>query len=128
MDLSFIDTLRQAVPAAAIEPGEARDMPTVYVDADHLLDVCRTLRDHADLQFAFLVEVTAVDLLPAEPRYCIVYHMACLGPAFGSAPARRLRLKVRVAGHDPHVPTVTSVWPGRWMARARSVRSVWDSI
>src|SRR5262245_56405337 len=109
-----IEIVRAAVSGAAIEAAPPADMPTVFVDRDHLLDVCRTLRDAAELQFAFLVDVTAVDFLPREPRYEVVYHLACLGPAYarpeGAAPARRLRLKVRVPGDDPHLPSVTSVW------------------
>ena len=40
------------------------------------------LRDDPALQFAFLVDVTAVDYLPAEPRFEVVYHLACLGAAY----------------------------------------------
>jgi NADH-quinone oxidoreductase subunit C len=117
-DTTVIDTLRRAVPAATIEAGPAFDMPTLYVDREHLLDVCRVLRDAPSLQFALLVEVTSVDLLPQEPRFEVVYHFACLGEAYGHAPARRLRLKVRVPGGDPHVSTVTSIFPGAgWTER-----------
>jgi len=44
-------------------------MPTIAVDREHLLEVFGILRDHPSLQFAFLVDVTAVDALPASPRY-----------------------------------------------------------
>ncbi len=90
-------------------------MPVLYVDRAHLLDVCRLLRDDPSLQFAFLADVTAVDYLPRTPRFEVVYHLACLGAAFAAggqaAPARRLRLKVRLDGDDATLPSVTSVWP-----------------
>jgi NADH-quinone oxidoreductase subunit C len=111
-DTTVIDTLRRAVPAATIEVGGSLDMPTLYVDREHLVDVCRVLRDAPSLQFALLVDVTSVDLLPQEPRFEVVYHLVCLGEAYGHAPARRLRVKVRVPDADPHVPTVTSIHPG----------------
>ena len=57
-------------------------MPTIAVDREHLLDVCLVLRDDPSLQFALLVDVTAVDRLPAEPRFEVVYHMACVGAAY----------------------------------------------
>ena len=41
-------------------------MPTIVVDREHLLEVCRTLRDDPALQFAFLADVTAADYLPAD--------------------------------------------------------------
>ena len=111
-----LDVLRPAVPGASLEPAASIDMPTIYVDRDHIVEVCRTLRDHPALQFAFLSELTAADYLPREPRFEVVYHLACLGAAYATAdppaPPRRLRLKVRVPAADARIPTVTGVWPG----------------
>jgi NADH-quinone oxidoreductase subunit C len=117
-----IDHLRQAFPGAAFEPGTATDMPTIEVERDRIVDVCRHLRDDPALQFALLLEVTAVDRLPAEPRFELVYHLACLGTAYaqpgGAAPARRLRLKVRLAADDARVPSIVPVFPGaNWLER-----------
>lgn len=123
MDAQVLDLVRQSVPAGAIEPADAVDMPTAYVDREHLVEVCRTLRDHPALQFSFLVEITAADYHPAEPRYEVVYHLACLGEAFaqpgGAAPARRLRLKVRVPGDaSPWAHSLTPLWEcANWLER-----------
>lgn len=117
-----IDILRASVPGVSIDAVPAAvDMPTIRVDAAHLLDVMRTLRDHPDLQFAFLADLTAVDLLPAEPRFDVVYHLACLGEAYAigqPAPRRRLRVKVGLSGDDPRVATVTAIYPAAgWLER-----------
>lgn len=129
MDAQVLDLVRQSAPALTIEPVDAVDMPTAWVPREHLVEVCRTLRDHPGLQFSLLVDVTAVDFHPADPRYEVVYHLACLGEAYaqpgGAAPARRLRLKVRVPGgpagdeaHGPWVPTVSAVYPvANWLER-----------
>jgi NADH-quinone oxidoreductase subunit C len=115
------DVLRAAVPAASVTPVPAVDMPTLVVDREHILDVLGTLRDHPDLQFSLLSDLTAVDLHPAEPRYEIVYHLVCLGTAFAvgrPAPARRLRLKVRLAGDDVAIRSATTVYPAaNWLER-----------
>jgi NADH-quinone oxidoreductase subunit C len=118
MDSSgLLDLLRLAVPGATIDVLESIDMPTIAVDREHLLDVGLVLRDDPSLQFALLVDVTAVDRLPAEPRFEIVYHMACVGEAYLTAGAttaatpRRLRLKVMLSSADTRIPSVVSVWP-----------------
>lgn len=117
-DLSFIDVLRAAVPGATIDVLPSIDMPVIRVGRDQLLDVARALRTHPDLQFQLLVDVTAVDRLPASPRYEIVYILACLGPAAGTAPARRLRMIVPLDGDSAAVPTVSAVWPSaNWPER-----------
>jgi len=124
MDASaIVDTLRRLVPDAAIDGAASVDMETIYVDREHVVDVCWVLRDDPSLQFAFLAEVTAADYLPADPRWEVVYHLACLGEAFSlpgaaAAPPRRLRMKVRVPAADPRVPTVSSVYPtANWLER-----------
>ena len=110
---SLADVVRRAVPAAKIEPVASIDMPTVYVDREHIVEVCLALRDDPALQFAFLADVTAVDYLPAEPRFEAVYHMVSIG-----ASPKRLRVKVRVPGGDPRVPSVVPVWPtAGWLER-----------
>ena len=112
MDASaVIDVVRRAAPGAALEAVASVDMPTIYVDREHLLEVARVLRDDPALQFVFLADVTAVDYSPAEPRYETVYHMACLGDAYGTSTPKRLRVKVRAPGADPRVPSVVPVWP-----------------
>ena len=113
---SLTDLLRQAVPGAGIEALDSADMPTIAVDREHLIAVSEALRDDARLQFAFLADVTAVDRLPAEPRFELVYHLACLGRHYtttdgGAAPPARLRLKVRLPAADPRAPSLVSVYP-----------------
>jgi NADH-quinone oxidoreductase subunit C len=108
MDASaIIETLTTLVPDAQFEVGRSVDMPTVYVPAERLVETCRALRDTAALGFNVLIEVTAADYLPREPRFEVVYHLL-------SMPNRtRLRLKVRVASADAGrgvLPSVQEVW------------------
>jgi len=118
---SLIELIRRAVPGASIDLVPSVDMPTITVDRDHVLETFATLRDHPELQFALLSDVTAVDRLPAEPRFEVVYHVACLGDAYArgaAAPARRLRVKVGVPGDDPRLPTLAVLYPAaNWPER-----------
>ena len=116
---SIIDTLTPLVPGAGYEIGKSVDFATIYVPADKLVATCRALRDTPALRFTTLIEITAADYLPREPRYEVVYHLL-------SIPNRaRLRLKVVVAGSaaaEGVVPTIQSVWP----AAGWPEREVWD--
>jgi NADH-quinone oxidoreductase subunit C len=128
MDLQAItDILRAAQPDADVEAGAAVDQPTLLIGRERIGEVGRLLRDHPGLRFSVLVDVTAVDYLPREPRFEVVYHLVCLGglgaPAEGAVPApARLRLKVPVPGDQPRLPTVSDVWPSAEWAE----REVWD--
>ena len=110
---ALIDLVAPHVPGAALEAGSAVDMPVLYVPAGQLVAVCTALRDHG--AFNLLIDITAVDYLPREPRYEVVYHLV------STEARRRLRMKVRVAAGTT-VPTVQAVWP----AAGWPEREVWD--
>ena len=105
---AILESLTTLVPGAAFEAGRTVDMPTVYVPADRLVETCRALRDTPALGFNVLVEITAADYLPRQPRFEVVYLLL-------SIPNRlRLRLKVRVdsaaAAAEGVIPSVQEVW------------------
>jgi NADH-quinone oxidoreductase subunit C len=110
---ALLDVLRQAVPGG-VEAGQSTDQPTIFVAREALLAVSVALREHPNLHFEFLADITAVDWYPREPRFEVVYILASIDTA---AP-KRLRMKVRVPGENPHVPSIASVWPSAgWAER-----------
>jgi NADH-quinone oxidoreductase subunit C len=112
---SIIETLTPLVTGATYEVGESVDFPTIYVPAERLVETGLALRDTPALRFNVLVEVTAADYFPREPRFEVVYHLL-------SIPNRtRLRVKVRVTDHGS-LPTVQTVWRGAGWPE----REVWD--
>ena len=117
------ELLQQHLPSGSFEPVQAADgMPTIYVAPERLVETLRALRDTPALRYAFLADIVAVDYIPREPRYEIVYLLGSLGaPGFGET-AKRLRVKVRVPGVDPSVPTIISLWPAANWAE----RELWD--
>ena len=115
---ALIEILTPLVPNASLEVAPSVDFAAIYVPADRLVDTCRALRDTPSLRFTTIIEITAVDFLPREPRFEVVYHLLSI------AHKQRVRLKVRVAtsGLDGLVPTVQNVWPGAGWPE----REVWD--
>ena len=116
---AIIEVLSRTVPAAGLEPVPSADgMPTIYVASEQLVDTCRALRDSPELRFVFLADLLPVDYLPREPRFEIVYLMASLGMSGLGETPKRLRIKVRVPGTHPTLPSVSSVWPAaNWSER-----------
>jgi NADH-quinone oxidoreductase subunit C len=112
---AIIDTLKPLVAGASYEAARSVDFPAIYVPADRLVDTCLALRETPVLRFDVLLEVTAADYFPREPRFEIVYHLLSIPNR------RRLRLKVRTTA-GASVPTVQSVWRGAGWPE----REVWD--
>lgn len=114
---ALIAALQEAVPGAVLEAAANIDpQTTIYASRDELPALCRLLRDRDDLRFGLLVELTAVDFHPREPRFELVYMLVSIEHKL------RLRLKVRLAGDDAHIATVSGLWPAaNWLER-----EVWD--
>ena len=115
--------LNRVLPGVTYETPEASDQPVLIVPPEGLVETIRALRDTPELNFSFLAEMTAVDWWPTEPRFEVVYHFANIGvadfPTKGmSGQARRLRLKVRRAGSEAHLPTIVGIFPNaNWYER-----------
>lgn len=107
----IVDALGGVAPEGAVEVAAAADrMPAIYVAREHVAEVCLALRDRPELGFAFAPDITAIDYLPREPRFEVMIHLVALGvPGYGDT-AKRLRVKVRVPGTDPSMPTLSGVW------------------
>jgi NADH-quinone oxidoreductase subunit C len=118
MDVATVeDVLRDSLPGIDLEVAPSVDLhTTLYVRADDVLRVLETLRDQPQLKFELLSEMTATDVWPREPRFELIYILVSIEHR------RRVRLKVRLPGQDPHVPTATGIWPAaNWLER-----EVWD--
>ena len=119
----ILSSLSLAAPGVTIEGDDAVDQASIVVPADALLETARALRDTPDLNFHLLAEMTGVDWWPKEPRFEVVYHLACVGvPDFPrpgmSRVARRLRMKVRVPGDRPQLASLIDLWPNaNWYER-----------
>ena len=83
---------------------------TLEIDPQKIVDVCRFLKDSQ--QYVRLSTLTGLDRYPAEPRFEVVYHLQSVERN------ERLRLKCRLAGANPEIESVTSVWrAANWYER-----------
>ena len=117
------ELLQQHLPPGSFEAVPAADgMPTIYVPREALVETMRVLRDTPELGFGFLADIVGMDYHPREPRYEVVYLLASLGTGGYGSTAKRLRVKVRVSGADPSVPTLGDLWKmANW-----AERELWD--
>lgn len=87
---------------------------TVVVERERIRDVLKALRDHPELEYRFLADLTSVDYLGMglEPRFAVVYHMLSMSKR------QRVRVKVGVPEGDEWAPSVTPEWPtANWLER-----------
>jgi NADH-quinone oxidoreductase subunit C len=90
--------------------GEVRE-PYCSVSAPAIVDVCRFLRDDADLKFELLSDLTALDW-PKEEKIQIVYHL------YSYPNKHQVVLKVDLPRENPRIATVEEIWKvANWFER-----------
>jgi NADH-quinone oxidoreductase subunit C len=103
--------LQEKFTEAVIGTGAFRDQHWVELRLDHLVEVCRWLRDDPAADYDCLLDVTAVHWPDDRQPIEMVYHL------YSFSRNDRLRLKARTGDGDP-VPTLSSVWPAaNWNER-----------
>ena len=108
-----VRALRERFPATIVDVVRFRDETTVHVRREDLREVCLFLRAHEKLQFNFLSDLTAVDMLHLResPRFDVVAQLYSLTNRV------RVRLKAGCDDGEP-VPSLTPVWNGaNWLER-----------
>jgi NADH-quinone oxidoreductase subunit C len=114
---AIVALVQEALPDVSVQAAPSADLhQTFYVSADDLPAVMLLLRNRSGLGFSLLAELTAIDLWPHQPRFELVYILVSIERAV------RLRIKVRLDGADPHVATMSGLYPvANWLER-----EVWD--
>ena len=110
---ALVERLSALLPhAAAVPPEAVRDQAVVVIQRDALATSLVTLRDHPELRFEMLTDLTAVDYHGREPRFEVIYQL------YSITNNHRLRVRVPVPEDDPTVPTAVAVWKSaNWAER-----------
>ena len=98
-----VEALRERFAEAIQDVVEFRGQTTALVARESVVDVLRFLKESPELDYNWLATLTAVDDWPDEPRFAVLYQLYSM--RFNA----HLRLKVRVSGEDPVLPTATGV-------------------
>ena len=102
--------------AGACPPEPARGEVVVVVERAAIGGALRTLRDHPELRFEMLSDLTVVDYHGRAPRFEVVYQL------YSITHNHRLRVKVPLPEEDPVVPSAAPLWKSANWAE----REAWD--
>ncbi|MDG4795318.1 NADH-quinone oxidoreductase subunit C [Micromonospora sp. WMMD1082] len=110
------DALEEAYPAfgeaiehVVVDRGEL----TLHIRPERIAEVCQVMRDDPALRFELLSSLSGVDYLGAdERRLHVVYQLTSM------TYRRLIRLEAAVSAEEPHLPSVTAVYPtADWQER-----------
>ncbi|MGE0823308.1 MAG: NADH-quinone oxidoreductase subunit C [Candidatus Binatia bacterium] len=115
-DTGLLAKISSLLPSKISDSYSTHGNDTIVIARDDALLVFATLRDHPELAFNLLSDLTAVDFFGREPRFELVYQL-CSIPL-----NHRLQVKIRLPEDDAWAPTVSLLWKsGNWLER-----EVWD--
>jgi len=98
-----------AVERIVVDRGEL----TLHIVPERIAEVCQAMRDDPALRYELCSSVSGVDYLGADGRRLhAVYHLTSM------TYRRRIRLECAVTAEDPHLPSVTGIYPtADWQER-----------
>ncbi len=109
LESDLLQRLRERFGGAIGEAILDRKQPIIKVRSEHILEICRYVRDEE--KFDFLTDLTAVDWPKRERRFEVVYNL------YSFPKNERLRLKAEV-GENQKIASVVSVWGAAdWLER-----------
>lgn len=111
-----MDSLNKALAEeqweAPVVVDTAGDLPTLIIPPEHLPKIARRLKEGDRFRFNFLTDITAVDLLPSEPRFLVVYHL------YSMDHHHRVRMNAFLPGDAPKIDSAAFIWPAaNWYER-----------
>ena len=106
-----VDRLRETFGAALLETSSYAGQAMARLSPERLVEALTFLRDHPDLKFDYLSNLSAVHWPKRERPFTVVYHLASI--------AKRHRLTVKVdLAEGEEAPSAVGVWPAaNWFER-----------
>jgi NADH-quinone oxidoreductase subunit C len=107
---ALVQRIQKAFPGALRESSDFRGDLSIVVEPDEVVDVAAYLKGNEG--FNYFLYGTAVDWPARDPRFTVVWEVRSLELK------TRIRIKTMAAMPEPHVPSLTSVWPAaNWHER-----------
>ena len=107
--MSIEQAISDRFPEVVEESTEISGVPTLYIRASAIVDVCAFLKESPDLRFDYLMSMTAIDW---PDRFETVYHL------YSITAKHYVTLKVKLDKANPTILSVTSVWKSAdWQER-----------
>jgi NADH-quinone oxidoreductase subunit C len=107
-----VELLKAAFPDVPLGTSEFRGELTIVVPKEKIVSVCQFLRDTPELNYDLLADLCGIDMFTPAQRFGVIYNVYSLSTK------HRIRLKTFTEEDDPHVPTVSTVWPtANWHER-----------
>ncbi len=123
---SVVDILEELITESGLQVKDViekvvvyRSDLTIFIARQHILQVCRWLRDDQDLRFEMCLGTNGAHYPADKGR-----ELHAIYPLLSVTHGRQLRLEVTCPDEDPHIPSVVEVYPGNdWQER-----ETWDLI
>lgn len=111
----FLEHVVRVLPKAIQSAYIFKSNISITIDSSCLLQVLQYLRDHTNMQFKTLIDITCVDFPDKKKRFKVIYNLLSL--RFNS----RIRICVELSENEP-VTSVVNLFPNaNWLER-----EIWD--
>ncbi len=117
VEQSLTSAVQTRLHGRILEAHTLRGEEIIFLSREGMLETFRILKEDPQLDFSFLMDITAVDYLGKKTlRFEVVYQLYSLSHSRG------LRVKVALPEEELEVPSLTTLWKSAdWLER-----EAWD--
>ena len=109
---AVLETLKAEFADKIYDITEPKGLLSLHIGREDVLALLGFIKEHKELQFIYLTDITAVHYPGRDKEFQVVYHVHSLIHNI------RLRVKVNLTKDDLHIPSATGLWNGaNWMER-----------
>ena len=102
---SLTSAVQTRLQGKILEAHTLRGEEIIFLSREGMLETFCILKEDPQLDFNFLMDITAVDYLGKKtPRFEVVYQL------YSFSRNQRLRVKVALAEEELEVPSLTPLW------------------
>jgi NADH-quinone oxidoreductase subunit C len=102
-DRDALEQIASELGEAVIETTVAPRRDEIWIRPETTKEVLAKLKQRG---YGFLASLHGLDYYPHEPRLGVIYELLDMDSV------DRITIKARVSTDDPHIATVTDLWPG----------------
>jgi NADH-quinone oxidoreductase subunit C len=104
MNNKVLERLKAKFADTMLEANEFRGELTIIIPKEHIVEVCRFMKEDEELAFDLLADLCGIDMYTPEKRFGVIYNLYSLKTK------HRILLKTYTEADHPKVSTVTRVW------------------
>lgn len=107
-----LNAIKEKLKDFSAEFGDVNGTPDITIKKEEVLDVCKILKDDAEVGMNWMVDAVSIDRFKKNDRFEMVYNLR------STEYRDRLFIRIKLDSKNPEMESLTSIWTSaNWYER-----------